>query len=103
MGENNICPICRRVIKNKVKLIFQFSNKSQSTCGENTLNTDCGESHTNPDTTDLRKENSKLTKEKKILQEEKSECERKLTQLNEQLAFYADQFGEMNVYYYYYI
>jgi len=101
MQNNNICPICRRVIRNRIKLIYEFSNRNTRVITDS-LDNSCPDSKTAQSssittTSDLFRENAKLLKEKQILKDEKVECENKLSELNQKLVFYADQFAEVNV------
>lgn len=92
VSNNSICPICRRVIKNKLKIIFDF--KSNPTVEKNTSNI-----HGNDILQDTISENVKLTKENQILRDEKNKITEDYISLNEQVEFYAGKFAEVNVCY----
>lgn len=92
MSNNSICPICRRVIKNKIKILFDFKSSAEKECS------DTGSSEMrNSLLQETTKANLKLIREMQMIQEEKTQLEEKFTDLNEQVIFFASQFAEVNV------
>jgi hypothetical protein len=89
MHNDNICPICRRVIKNKIKILFDFKQGGPVI----PLNLE-GDAKILYET---QQEYQKLQKEAKILTDEKVELEEKFKNLNEQVIYFANQFQEVNV------
>ncbi len=87
--NDNICPICRRVVKNKIKILFDF--KEGGNYIPPNLEGDAKELF------ETKLENNKMQKEIKILSDEKIELEGKFKNLNEQVLYYANQFQEVNV------
>lgn len=89
MHSDNICPICRRVIKNKIKILFDF--KQGGTVIPLNLEGDAKILY------ETQQENLKLQKEIKILIDEKVELDEKFKNLNENVIFFTTQFQEVNV------